>query len=80
MDKNLFAEIFGWYGTAAIIISYALVSFSVIEAESAIYQLMNITGSFGLLAIAWVKRVYQSVTIQVIWAAIGIVALVRLFV
>jgi hypothetical protein len=77
---NIFAEIFGWYGTFAILLSYALVSFSVIKAESAIYQFMNITGSIGLLSIALVKKVYQSVTINIIWAIIGIVALVRLFV
>jgi hypothetical protein len=77
---NIFAEIFGWYGTFAILVSYALVSFSVIKAESVIYQFMNITGSIGLLSIALVKKVFQSVTINIIWALIGILALVRLFI
>lgn len=76
---NIIAEIAGWYGTFVILLSYALVSFSVIKAESVIYQFMNITGSIGLLMIACVKKVYQSVTINIIWALIGVIALVKLF-
>ncbi|MFH0875347.1 MAG: hypothetical protein V1859_05390 [archaeon] len=75
---NLFVEIFGWYGTVSILGSYALVSFSIIGADSVIYQFLNITGSIGLLAIALVKKVYQSVTINIIWALIGMIALLKI--
>lgn len=77
---SMVAEIAGWYGTFIILLAYGLVSFSLITGDSLIYQLMNITGSIGLLLIALVKKVYQSVTINIIWAVIGLVALVKLFI
>ena len=44
-----FVEIFGWYGTVAIVIAYALVSFSVIESTNIWYQILNATGALGIL-------------------------------
>ncbi len=76
--NNLFAELFGWYGTAAILIAYGLVSFSIIKADGLIYQFLNFSGSVGLLAIALVKKVYQSVTINIIWGLIALIALAQI--
>ena len=42
--QNLFLEIVGWYGTGAIVLAYALVSFSVLNPTDLIYQLLNLTG------------------------------------
>lgn len=74
---NLIAELLGWYGMAAILIAYALVSFSMISGDGLIYQLLNITGSIGLMLIAFTKKVWQSVILNIVWALIGIIAVVR---
>ncbi len=78
MNRHFLAEVAGWYGAIVILLSYALVSFSLIPADSVIYQLMNITGCIGLLVIAYVKKVYQSVALNIIWGLIGVVALLKI--
>jgi hypothetical protein len=78
MQKQKLAEIAGWYGMVAIVAAYGLVSFKAISAEDAIYQLLNLTGALGIIAISLVKRVKQSVVLNVFWAAIAIVALLHL--
>ena len=77
-EKNLLFEILGWYGMIAVIVAYGLVSYSIINGDSALFQLLNITGSFWLLTIAWVKKVYQSVALNIVWAIIGIIALAKI--
>jgi len=72
-------EIIGWYGMAGILGAYALVSFGVVEGQSLAYQLLNLTGAFGLFWIAWKKRVYQSVVLEVVWMAVGILAVSQMF-
>jgi len=47
MNKNLLDEIIGWYGMAAILSAYALVSFNFLSSFSIIYQLLNFTGAGG---------------------------------
>ncbi|MEK6916562.1 MAG: hypothetical protein AABW92_02360 [Nanoarchaeota archaeon] len=77
--KLIIYEIAGWYGAFALLLSYGLVSYGAISGESVLYQVLNITGALGLLTIAFAKKVYQSVTINIIWALIGIFALLKLF-
>ena len=72
------AEIAGWYGTLAIISAYALVSFKGIDASSAVYQLLNLSGALGIIAIAVVKGVKQSVVLNAFWALIAVIALASL--
>jgi hypothetical protein len=72
------AEAVGWYGTVAIVGAYALVSFKVVAADGLIYQLLNLTGALGIIVISAIKGVKQSVTLNVFWALIALVALVSL--
>ncbi len=74
-----FTEICGWYGMVALIVAYFLVSFGWITAEGLVYQLLNLTGAVGLLIVAASKGVTQSVLLNIFWGAIGIIAIVRLF-
>ncbi len=73
-----FIEIFGWYGTVAILGAYALLSFGVIGADSLWYQALNGTGSIGILADTWSKRDYQPAVLNAIWTVIACIALVRI--
>lgn len=76
--KRKLAEIAGWYGMIAIVGAYALVSFNVISVDGSLYQLLNLTGAAGIIAISVVKRVHQSVVLNLFWLAIAAVALVHL--
>jgi hypothetical protein len=71
-------EVLGWYGLAAVVLAYGTVSLSFISPNSYIYQLLNLTGSFGLGSVAFVKRAYQNGVLNVVWAAIAIIALTRM--
>lgn len=68
----------GWYGMIALIVAYGLVSFSVIPGDGIVYQLLNLTGGIGLIIVAASKHVVQSVLLNIFWAAIGIIAVVRI--
>jgi hypothetical protein len=77
--KKLFV-IFGWYGTAAIILAYALVSFSILQPTDLWYQFLNGTGALGIVGVSLQKNAYQPAVLNIVWAVIACVAIVRLFV
>ena len=72
------AEVVGWYGTVAIVLGYALVSFGTISADSWIFQALNLSGALGIIVISLVKRVRQSVALNLFWGTIALIALVRI--
>jgi hypothetical protein len=74
------AELVGWYGAIAIVLAYAFVSFNVIPADGWVFQLLNLTGAFGIIVISLIKGVRQSVTLNIFWAVIAVVALIRLII
>jgi hypothetical protein len=75
---NSVKEGLGWYGVAAILIAYALVSFDVLDSDTEWYQLLNLTGAAGVAIIAFAKRAYQPVVLNTVWAVIALVALVNI--
>ena len=76
--RRLMAEIAGWYGTISIVGAYIGVSFSLMSPTGAAYQLLNLTGALGIVVISTVKRVRQSVVLNLFWALIALVALAAL--
>ena len=80
IKSSKLTEFYGWYGMIALILAYFLVSFSWIEADGIIFQLLNLTGGIGLLIVAASKGVLQSVILNFFWAVIGVVAIVRIFI
>jgi hypothetical protein len=72
-------EAIGWVSAVLIIVAYGLLTFNVLSPHSALYLIMNIVGSLGLVAIAEVKKLFQSVILNIIWAAVALVALVQLW-
>ncbi len=79
-QAKLVAEVVGWYGTIAIIGAYALVSFNLLSPNSVWYQLLNLTGAIGIIVISLIKKVRQSVVLNLFWAAIATLALLRLLI
>lgn len=76
---KFFNEIIGWYGTVAILLAYALVSFGVIDAHNLWYQIFNVTGAGGIAYLSFIKRAYQPAVLNVVWALIALVAIAKLF-
>jgi hypothetical protein len=78
--KQIAAEIAGWYGTIAILAAYVLVSFNAISSDGIAFQLLNLTGAIGIIAIATYKKVRQSIVLNVFWGIIAIVAIINIFI
>ncbi len=78
IKPSKFTEICGWYGMVALILAYALVSFNIITANGIIFQLLNLTGSVGLMIDATARKVIQLALLNVFWALIGIITIIRL--
>ena len=73
--KDFSLKLFGWYGALAIVGAYGLVSFSILEATSIWYQLLNASGALGIIGISWHKGVHQSVALNLFWLGIAVVAI-----
>ncbi len=71
-------ELMGWYGTVAIIGAYILVSFNMLNSTSITFQLLNLSGSMGLVALSYNKKVYQGAVLNVVWSGIAVAALVKI--
>jgi hypothetical protein len=77
--RNVTVEIAGWYGMTAILIAYAMVSFGLLDAGGAVFQILNLTGALGIITISAYKNVKQSVVLNIFWAGVAVVALFKLF-
>jgi hypothetical protein len=71
-------ELAGWYGVIAILAAYGFVSFNMVGANGIVYQLLNLTGGGSIALISMRKRAFQPATLNIAWALVALVALVRL--
>jgi len=78
MKRKVFDETIGWYGTFAIVISYALAMFNILSVSSFTYQILNLTGALGIIYISFKKKAYQPGVLNIIWAVIALIAILRL--
>ena len=78
--KNKIIEIIGWYGTIAIIVAYSLTSFDLLSSNNLWYQILNGTGAIGILIISFRKKAYQPGVLNIIWAIIAFVAILKMLV
>ncbi len=76
--KNNLTEIFGWYGTVAILSAYALVSFSVISSQGFLFQFLNASGAVGIILVSMSKKAYQPAVLNTIWAVIAVIAIIKI--
>lgn len=72
-------ESVGWYGTVAIVLGYALVSFSVVQPTNVWYQLLNGTGALGIVIVSFAKRAYQPGVLNIVWTIIALIAIIRIY-
>lgn len=79
MKTKLVDEIIGWYGTIAIVAAYSFVSFNFLSSSNFFYQFLNLTGALGIVYISFKKKNYQPGVLNLIWAIIALIAILRLF-
>lgn len=78
--KKFFIELIGWMGMLFVLLSYVLVSFSVLGPRSVSYQLLAGFGSLGLVISSYYKKDFQSLTLNLIWACIATFVLISVLV
>lgn len=76
--KNLLIEIVGWYGVLGILSAYALSTFAIIPVNGFWHQILNLTGSIGIIVVALNKRDYQPIVLNAIWGLVAIISLLSL--
>ena len=69
------SELIGWYGAFAVLLAYALASFGAIATKGTLYQILNLTGSFGIIVVSFRKKAYQPIVLNMIWMLIALIAL-----
>lgn len=72
-------QVIGWIGMILILAAYFLISFDILTVHNIWYQLMNIVGSFGLVLVAFSRRDWQPMVLNIFWILIAIGAIVNLF-
>jgi hypothetical protein len=77
--KQRIIEIYGWYGTIAIVGAYTLVSFDWLAADSFWYQFLNGTGAIGVLLVSLSRRAYQPAVLNVVWGLVAFAAIAKMF-
>ena len=80
MTKKILDEIIGWYWTISIVLAYALLSFEIISSNNIIYQGLNGTGAIGIVYISFKKKAYQPGVLNIIWAIIALISIVKIFI
>lgn len=74
---EIFAQVVGWVGAFLIVLAYFLVSYKKVQADSGVYQLMNLVGSIGVGINAFYQKAWPSFAIQIVWGIITIVAFAK---
>ena len=77
-EKRVAIETFGWYGAAATLAAYALISAGLFGAGNIWYQLLNLTGALGLTTVAFYKKDWPLVALNAVWAVIAFIALIKI--
>jgi len=70
-------DVVGWIGAALLLVAYVLVSLGRLDGRGAKFQYLNLVGGAGLATNSAASHAFPSAALNVIWMAIGVVALVR---
>lgn len=75
---HIFVEVIGWIGALALLAAYFLAARGIYPTDTWQSLWLNVVGAIFLAVIAFVKGVFPSVALNVVWIGIGINALVKL--
>jgi hypothetical protein len=75
---ELFFQIVGWLGTFLIIFAYFSISSGRLNATSKKYQLLNLIGAIFVGLNVFHQNAWPAFTLQIVWAIIAIISLVKI--
>jgi hypothetical protein len=78
VTEKLLVDVAGWLAALLILGGYALLTAGKVNARSPLYQGMNVVGAIGFIINSGYFKAWPSAALNVVWAGIGIVALVRI--
>jgi hypothetical protein len=78
MIKDIFMQVIGWAGVVFYVISYALLSFERLRADSITYQLLNVCGGICLVVFSCSLADVPNIVVNLIWIIIALVSLMRI--
>lgn len=71
-------DVGGWCGVVAILLAYALNVFGAISSTGYLFLLLNFVGSAGIIAVAWPRRDFQPLALNLVWLFVAAIGLLRL--
>ena len=74
---GLVIDVFGWLAAGVVVLAYALVSAGRVDGRAVGYQAMNLGGSAVLILNTAYHGAYPSLAVNVVWAAVAAVTLMR---
>jgi hypothetical protein len=74
----ILVEVAGWAGAILILGAYVLLTLGRIQAQSVMYQAMNVAGAAGFIVNGLANGALPSATLNIIWLGIGVYALWRI--
>lgn len=76
---DLTIDILGWIGSLLLVTAYWLNSKNLINAQTKIYQLLNIVGSLTLMINTFYYGAYPSSSVNIIWLLMGLYHIAKIF-
>lgn len=76
--RKLIEEIIGWVGSACILMAFLLTTLEMRVPISVDVLLLNLFGSLGVGWITWKRRAYPALALNLVWAFVATVGLLRL--
>ena len=71
-------DIFGWIGMILVLVAYALLSTDKIK-NGILYQFLNLIAGIFMAIGLFPKNAWFSFTLQIVWAVIAILSIVKLY-
>lgn len=68
----------GWAGALSILSAYAAASYGYLGAGDPLYQGLNLMGALGIVISSLPRKAYQATALNLVWAAVALIALVRM--
>lgn len=73
----LLEEIIGWTGVSAIVVSYMLASWGIVNSDKLSLLLLNTYGGLALTLQFWMQEVWTGFSLNAFWVLIGLVGIWR---
>ncbi len=73
-------EIFGWIGAVLILLAFALSNFGILSQTNFSYQILNILGAIGIVYHSLTKKDYQPAVLNIIWALVAVLAIIKILI